>query len=98
MVVTESDRSLLARSRAWLRVASAVCTSRSLQDLVDLVGSEVVDLALCGAVSMFCRCVCLTDLPDPSAGLLMMLVGRALAALFRPPHSSGSMLVADRLI
>ena len=31
----------------------SVCTSRSLRDLADLVGPQVVDLALCGAVSTF---------------------------------------------
>ena len=48
-----------------------------LQDLVDLVGSQVADnLASCGAVSASCRLVWLTGLPDPSAGLVMLLVGR----------------------
>jgi hypothetical protein len=46
-----------------------------LWDLVDLVGVELIDLALCGVVSAFCRRGCLTDLSDSSDRFLAMLVG-----------------------
>jgi hypothetical protein len=81
VVIKESERSPLARSRAWLRVASAVCTSRSLQGPVALVGSERP-----GSVRR-CLNVVLVCLSHRSAGSLFGATydagRRASAALFR---------------
>ena len=81
VVVTESGRSVSARSGAVAESRAAVCSRGSVQDLVDLSVRKPLRIPSAERSQRLPVCVSVRVFSDPSAGLLMMLVGWILRPL-----------------